>query len=497
MRDGASPLASADRSPAIPAGPWVRAADGLTLLLLAAAGSILLFGGFRVRFGPTVITAHSAVRLVLTALALAGLRHAFQRAPSLPARLAGGVARLWRSEPFRAVAPVVVWSRAAVFLTAYLAVIALGFPTEIPSRVSANEAANLPARWDAGWYLGIASSGYRYDRLFKGQQNVAFFPAFPLATRTAGIFLGGTSDDIVRRYSNPLRMTWAGVAVNLAAFAGALAFLFRMVRAFAGEASAAAAVQLAVAYPLAFVFNAPYSEGLFLLSSIAAFHHLGRGEPARAAAWGFAAGLSRPNGFVLTGPLLLIALCRFAPFRRFGPVIDRMHPAVPGRGGVAGGVAAALAPAAGMLAFSAYLYTEWGDPFLWAKLHAAWGRTYHGLDPAFAPLESVVQNGLYAYTSAAGMEVLHVLFFLLAMGLAVPIAWRLGAAYSVLIAAILVPPLLAGGWLSMGRMTVVLFPLYVYLGTALAPRHRIPVLVTFAMLQGLCASLFFTWRPFY
>jgi hypothetical protein len=476
---------------------WVRAADAVTLLLLAAALSVLAFGGFRVRFGPIAMSAHSALELLGAFLVLAGGRHYLRPVPSLPVRVHTGIARLLRSEWFRATAPTFVWSRLAVFLTAYLAVITIGYPTEIRFRVSTNEAANLPARWDAGWYLGIAQSGYRYDPRTRGQQNVAFFPAFPLATRAASVLAGGAADDVKLQYSNPLRTMWAGVLVSLLAFAAALAYLYCMVRDVADGAAATAAVHLALAYPLAFVFNVPYSEGLFLLASIAAFSHLGRGQPGFAAAWGFVGGLARPNGFLLTIPLMAIAICRFAPFRRLGPLLDRLHPTAAGRLGVAGDVAASLAPVIGMLAFSAFLYDGWGDPFLWAKLHAAWGRTYQGLEPAIGPVESVMQNGLYGYTSAAGMEVLHVLFFVLAIGLAFPIAWRLGVAYSVLILCTLVPPLLAGGWLSMGRMTVVLFPIYIYLGVAVPARHRVPLMVAFSMLQGLCTVLFFTWRPFY
>jgi hypothetical protein len=95
------------------------------------------------------------------------------------------------------------------------------------------------------------------------------------------------------------------------------------------------------------------------------------------------------------------------------------------------------------------------------------------------------------------MEVLHVLFFLVAVGLAIPIAWRLGLAYTALHLLTVIPPLLAGGWLSMARLTVALFPIYVYLGVTLSPAQRLAVLYIFLMLQGLGAALFFTWRPFY
>ena len=45
-------------------------------------------------------------------------------------------------------------------------------------------------RWDAGWYIGIAESGYSYWGNLSRQSNVAFFPAYPLAMRATAALLG-------------------------------------------------------------------------------------------------------------------------------------------------------------------------------------------------------------------------------------------------------------------------------------------------------------------
>ena len=49
----------------------------------------------------------------------------------------------------------------------------------------------------------------------------------------------------------------------------------------------------------------------------------------------------------------------------------------------------------------------------------------------------------------------------------------------------------------MGRVTSVVFPTFLWLGAAVPLAHRTGWLVGFAMLQGLCAIAFFTWRPLY
>ena len=202
----------------------VRVADVLTVLLCAAAVSVVLFGGFRFRVAAVILTVHSAFRLLLLAALLSAIRHYFRRTPSLLSRVSDGLRRFWRSESFRAISPSFAWSRAAVFMVAYLSVITIGYPTKILFRVSNNEMVNLPARWDAGWYLGIAREGYRYDPLSKHQQNVAFFPMYPMTTSVLGIFLGGHVDEGEARFSSPARMVWAGVLLNLAALAAALGY---------------------------------------------------------------------------------------------------------------------------------------------------------------------------------------------------------------------------------------------------------------------------------
>jgi len=71
---------------------------------------------------------------------------------------------------------------------------------------------------------------------------------------------------------------------------------------------------------------------------------------------------------------------------------------------------------------------------------------------------------------------LNILPFVLAVAVSIPIAWRLGLAYSMLILLTLLPPLLAGGWLSMARLTVTLFPIYIFLALTIPEKHRTGVL---------------------
>jgi hypothetical protein len=60
-----------------------------------------------------------------------------------------------------------------------------------------------------------------------------------------------------------------------------------------------------------------------------------------------------------------------------------------------------------------------------------------------------------------------------------------------------VPSLASGGWLSVGRATSVLFPVFLWLGEVIPARHRHVWVGGFMALQAFAAALFFTWRPLF
>jgi len=78
-----------------------------------------------------------------------------------------------------------------------------------------------------------------------------------------------------------------------------------------------------------------------------------------------------------------------------------------------------------------------------------------------------------------------------------PVARRLGLAYAVFILINMLPPLAAGGLLSAGRFSSVLFPAFVWFASAVPERQRPGWLAGFMGVQALNAALFYTWRPLY
>jgi hypothetical protein len=151
-----------------------------------------------------------------------------------------------------------------------------------------------------------------------------------------------------------------------------------------------------------------------------------------------------------------------------------------------------------MLIFSAYIYFLTGNPLQWAAQHAAWGRVYRGFDAVVGDqIEHIQHNGLYDYASSRPLDMMHAVVLILVLASVRPVYRRFGAPYAAMILLNVLPPLTMGGLLSMGRVTSVIFPTFLWLGAAIPARHRSGWLIGFAMLQALCAIAFFTWRPLY
>ncbi len=474
---------------------WVTALDVLAVVMAIIALSVVVAGGFRLAIFGTRLSVRDWWRPALWSVVALVIRHAIVRHRPLPRRVVQAVVRWWRNPETRTVLPIHLATRGGVLAVGFLAVILIGFPPEAASRwrIYSNDFLDLPARWDAGWYLGIAMEGYRYlpNAPADVQQNIAFFPAFPMTVRYLSTVLG----------HQPL---WTGVGVSLVAFFLALGYFLRLARdELRDEDQAVTAVMLLAAYPFAVFFSAAYTEGLFLLTLVGAVYHFRHDQLWRAAGWGFLCGLTRPNGAFLS---IVLGLMVVAPM--WAAAWARMRrPASAGPGPADGTtdwghigrrLLSAAAPGFGMLAFSAYIYQLTGHPFRWTMQNAAWGRVYRGLDSLVSDrVDFIANNGLYNYASTQTVDFFYLLAVLFALGSVWPVYRRFGLPYAVLLLVNVLPPMAAGGLLSMGRVTSVLFPAFLWMGGAIPARHRTAWIACFACLQGFVAVMFFTWRPLF
>ena len=465
---------------------WAKALDAVAIVMAILAIPVGITGGFRlVVLFDLRISVTDWWRLALWSLIAVAVRHAIVRHNPVHQRLLAGIRHWWQSPDRRIVLPIHLSSRLGVFLIGFIAVILIGFPPEAAKRwfIYGNDFLDLPGRWDTGWYLSIANVGYSYDpnATESAQQNIAFFPAYPMAMRYVSALFG--------------RQTlWAGVVISIVAFYFALVYLLRLARSELGdEEQAVTAVALLAAYPFAVFFSAAYTESLFLLTLLGAVYHFRQDQLWRSALWGFVCGLTRPPGCFLSVVLGLMAVAPMWDAARW-----RVIKPPTGWPSIGRRVLAASAPGLGMLTFSAFVYQLTGHAFQWAMQNQAWGRVYRGLDGMVSErFDLIASEGLYNYASTQTIDLFYSLAVLLALVAVVPVYRRFGLPYAVFIVLNVLPPMSAGGMLSMGRVTSIVFPVFLWLGGAVPARHRAPWLVIFAMLQAFVAVMFFTWRPLF
>ena len=382
-------------------------------------------------------------------------------------------------------------TRLPVLIIGCVATLAIGLAPTAGRQVSPDPFRNLPARWDATWYMEIAHFGYDHPRWRSGeQQPIVFFPLYPLLMRTVAAVTTPDRPEAMAydefMEMRQVHLVWAGVLISLAAFAGALIVLYRWAERHGGPEAARSTVVLLSAYPFAVFFSAPYTESVFLLLVVGACYAFETGRLSIAAALALLAGLTRPNGVMLSVLLGVLALreLRESEPGALGRALRRLS--------------VAAMPVVGLLAYSAYMNAVTGDPFAWMEAQAAWGRDRALTMEHYGWIgRTIREDGILPYVRALPVEALQVVAVLFAFALVLPVWRRVGPAYALFVLANLLPPLAQGGFLSMGRFTSTLFPLFLALALILPAERRTNWAVGFALGQGLVAAMFFTWRPIY
>jgi hypothetical protein len=329
------------------------------------------------------------------------------------------------------------------------------------------------ARYDAGWYHGIASMGYAFGA--GGRNNLAFFPVYPLLMRAGGWLLGGRQQDYY----------FAGIVISWLAFAAAMTMLYRLALLDLPRPAALRAVMYAAAFPFAFFFGMVYSESVFLLALVTSVYVLRQGRWVMAALAGAVMTATRVTGVMAVPGLLLIAW-RFTRGDR---------------GRRVRAVAAAVAAAAGIGIYSAFNFAISGTPFAWYDAITFWGYRPGG-NPlrGLAGLVDALLVRPYQFLATEPMAPYDTFNALTAVGTLalVPLIWRrFNAGYALIILAGLLLPLSSGQFEGLGRYCSVLFPVplaLASLGGSL--RHQV-LLACSSILYALGLALFVTVHPLF
>jgi hypothetical protein len=404
-----------------------------------------------------------------------------QRPPTAP-RALQWTGELWsravhsaaRSATFR----IVAFALGVRIFTAFMAfIVNIVFPLAQKQQFTVLDRTHLLwdtfARYDSGWYFGIARHGYEFVE--GGRSNLAFFPVYPLLMRYLGLAFGGGRQNLYL----------AGVVISWVAYALAMVMLYRLGRTYLSEAAAERAVIFASVFPFAFFYGVVYSEALFLLFTVTAFYGFRTKQWWVGAAAGALASATRVNGIMALPALALMA------WQSAGS-----EPALRKRA-----VAAVAFVPLGLVLYSVYVDTLSGSYFEWSYSIRRWNYNIAGSPfTGFVFMISELVVHPYQYITTHPMAPYDILngFTGLAFILALPfVGRRIGAAYVIHMALNLWLPLSSGVFEGVGRYCAVLFPFYWVVATARPFILRKGLLVVSAALYMLCLALFINLHPIF
>jgi len=323
-------------------------------------------------------------------------------------------------------------------------------------------------RFDSGYYLDIATYGYRYNGNALEMQSIVFFPGYPILCGVAARIL-------------PISLPFSMVFVSNLCAAGAVALLFRLAARLWDEDTALLTVAAVCLFPASLFLSAAYAESAGLLFTAAAFAFLFRGQIALAAVCAGCLSGTRPLGFLLAIPLI------YAIWDGAG---RRLSWRFLGRACGAGATAVS-----GLVGFILYCGITFHDPLAFVNGRAAW-KGEGGLPPGHAAWQQLT----------AGIEI-HYLpnlsdpcFFLVFAGIAIALWKRLPLELNLYTASTLLALLATRvfqeqGFISMNRYLLPLFPCMIGMALIGARRVWLTVLTgaVFGAMLFMHAALFAQW----
>lgn len=328
------------------------------------------------------------------------------------------------------------------------------------------------ARYDAGWYHGIAAEGYHYKG--EGRNNLAFFPAYPLLMRAGGELLGGRQQDFY----------FAGIVISWLSFAGAMTLLYRLALLDLAKPAALRAVMYCAVFPGALFFGMVYSESLYLLAVVATAYALRTQRFVLAGVTGALMTATRATAVMAVPGLALVAWSASAESTR-----------------VRAGLAVAMS-LVGIGAFSVFNWLLSGNPLTWYESITFWG--YHpGAAFPFATLATLLQGlltrpyQLLTTERMAPYDTVNALAAVIALAL-VPLIWRrFNAGYALIVLAAMLLPLSSGVFEGLARYTAVQFPVALALASLGGEVRHGVLLATSAALYAICLALFVNVHPLF
>jgi Gpi18-like mannosyltransferase len=191
--------------------------------------------------------------------------------------------------------------------------------------------------WDVLWWLSVSEVGYVADPKLDAEQNVVFYPLFPLMIH-----------GLCRLGLHPIV---AALLIANGSMLLVICLLYRLVVRRSGVAAARWTLACWLSFPAAFFGVVPYSESLMALFTVLAMQTLLDGKYVSTGLWCGLASALKNQGVILAGALVIPLMT--GP-RRIRALI---------------GLACS---GLGLLGYMAFLHNQYGDPFLYVAIQKQW-----------------------------------------------------------------------------------------------------------------------------
>lgn len=279
-------------------------------------------------------------------------------------------------------------------------------------------------RWDSYWYLDVAQNGY-YLKTDNTLANVVFFPFYPGLIKILGTILAGN-------------FVLAGWLLSILFLFLACVYFYKFLQEFHPEIDPQLPILLMLVFPTAFFFNVIYTESPFLFLTITTFYYAFRKQLWLAGLFAFLGALTHSNGLFLALPILWEIIrnngWQSAWSKKIMPVF--------------------LAPL-GTFLFVLYDYWKFEDFMLFFKIQSNWGRSFSINWEHFS---------LFSYPSITNMSI--DIFFAIFISTTTILVWRkLSPLYAIFMSCTLFAAFSSGTLMSVGRYSMVMFPLFILLAT--------------------------------
>jgi len=384
--------------------------------------------------------------------------------------------------PMRRVALTLV----ALFVITRLLLVGVGVisVTRLPMRegdqfthlLDGGPALDMWYRFDAGFYMTIATYGYGWENTHQPSDDMGFLPAFPLASRAVMYAIGwqpGTGCAF-----SPYMSTCAsigGIIVSEIALLASFFLLYDLTRRKLGEKVALTTVVVLAVAPTSIYLSGLYTEGLFLAFCLLTFWLLDRDRFVAAVLAAALACLTRPNGVALYLPLLWYAWTK-TPSERKNLRWLRL-------------VLATLAPAA-LAGYVLLAGITAGDPLAYFHTYdTTWGREagtpWTALSAYFT--QPVAFIGWYP----AWFDLICGIVYL---SLAI-IVFRRDKVWGTFALVALLLPIASGTIIGMPRYSAAIFPFYIVIAQWADRRWRLTLVIVFMLgLMMLFTTRYVTWH---